>query len=90
MTLKANSDATTHRILEQIQSHFKPMIIVQNMLDSIEPKIGVNGVIEKTREQIASEHVERTKHILDKADQSLHEIVQIVQLSVKRAVDTEK
>ena len=87
VTLKSNSDATTHRILEQIQNQFKPMIIVQNMLDSIEPKIGVNGVIEKTREQIASEHIERTKRILDKVDQSLHEFVQIVQLSAKRAVD---
>ncbi|MGE7942233.1 dynamin family protein [Lysinibacillus xylanilyticus] len=87
VTLKSNSDATTHRILEQIQNQFKPMIIVQNMLDSIEPKIGVNGVIEKTREQIANEHIERTKRILDKVDLSLHEIVQIVQLSAKRAVD---
>jgi len=87
VTLKSNSDATTHRILDQIQNQFKPMIIVQNMLDSIEPKIGVNGVMEKTREQIAQEHLERTKRILDNVDKSLHEIVQIVQLSAKRAVD---
>ncbi|MEH7094076.1 dynamin family protein [Neobacillus vireti] len=87
VTLKTNSDDTTHRILDQIYQQHKPMIIVQNMLDSIEPKLGKNGRIEKTREQIAEEHFNRTKRILDTIDPKLHELVQIVQVSAKRAVD---
>jgi small GTP-binding protein len=87
VTLKTNSDDTTRRIIDQIYHQHKPMIIVQNMLDSIEPKLGNNGRIEKTREQIAEEHFNRTKRILDTIDPKLHELVQIVQLSAKRAVD---
>lgn len=87
VTLKSNSDATTNKILSQIQNQFKPMIIVQNMLDSIEPKIGINGIIDKTRNQIAKEHIERTKRILDNVDKTLHKNVEIVQLSAKRAID---
>lgn len=87
VTLKTNSDDTTHRILHQIYHQHKPMIIVQNMLDSIEPKLGKNGIIEKTREQIAEEHFDRTKRILETIDPKLHELVQIVQVSAKRAVD---
>ncbi|MFF5995197.1 dynamin family protein [Lysinibacillus sp. KU-BSD001] len=87
VTLKTNSDATTHRILHQINEQHKPMIIVQNMLDSVVPKIGVNGIVEKSREEVAKEHFNRTKRILDAIDSSLHEIVQIVQLSAKRAID---
>uniref|UniRef100_UPI00128FD623 dynamin family protein n=1 Tax=Metasolibacillus meyeri TaxID=1071052 RepID=UPI00128FD623 len=87
VTLKTNSDATTHRILHQINEQHKPMIIVQNMLDSVVPKIGVNGIVEKSREEVAKEHFNRTKRILDSIDSSLHEIVQIVQISAKRAID---
>lgn len=87
VTLKTNSDATTHRILQQIHEQHKPMIIVQNMLDSVVPKIGVNGIVEKSRGEVAKEHFNRTKKILDSIDSSLHEIVQIVQLSAKRAID---
>ncbi|WP_318503001.1 dynamin family protein [Bacillus sp. T3] len=87
VTLKTNSDETTKRILAQINDQHKPMIIVQNMLDSLEPKLGKNGRVEKTRKVIAEEHMNRTKRILDAIDTNLHEIVQIVQLSAKRAVD---
>ncbi|MGG3471235.1 dynamin family protein [Neobacillus pocheonensis] len=87
VTLKTNSDDTTRRILSQIHDLHKPMIIVQNMLDSIEPKLGRNGRVEKSRKMIADEHLARTKRILDAIDPKLHEIVQIVQVSAKRAVD---
>ncbi|WP_298825378.1 dynamin family protein [uncultured Planococcus sp.] len=87
VTFKTNSDETTKRILEQVYQYNKPMIIVQNMLDSIVPKLGKNGHVEKSREVIASEHFQRTKRILDAINPKLHEIVQVVQLSAKRAVD---
>ena len=87
VTLKTNSDATTQRILQQVYEQHKPMIIVQNMLDSIVPKIGVDGIVGKSREEVAKEHFNRTKKILDSINPSLHEMVQIVQLSAKRAID---
>lgn len=86
VTLKTNSDDTTKKILSHINQQKKPLIIVQNMLDSVEPKLGKNGRIEKTREDIAKEHYNRTKRILDTVDSTLHEIVQIVQVSAKKAV----
>lgn len=90
VTFKTNSDETTKRILEQIYQFNKPVIIVQNMLDSIVPKLGKNGHVEKSREVIAVEHYQRTKRILDAINPKLHEIVQIVQLSAKRAIDGRK
>lgn len=90
VTFKTNSDDITHRILHQINEQYKPMIIVQNMLDSVVPKIGVNGLVEKSRTEIQKEHFTRTKNILDSINPSLHEIVQIIQLSAKRAMDAQR
>jgi hypothetical protein len=87
VTLKANSDAVTHNILHTIHDHQKPLIIVQNMLDSVEAKVGKNGVVLKTRQEVAAEHKVRVERILNQVHPDLVKIVEVVQLSAKRAVD---
>jgi len=87
VTLKANSDSITREILHTIYEHQKPLIIIQNMLDSVEPKIGKGGEVLKTKDQVAREHIKRIERILKSIDPNLNEIVNIVQLSAKRAVD---
>lgn len=87
VTLKANSDSVTHNILHTIHDHQKPLIIVQNMLDSVEAKEGKNGVLLKTRDEVAAEHKVRVERVLKHVSEDLSNIVEVVQLSAKRAVD---
>lgn len=87
VTLKANSDMITGDILHTINDHQKPLFIVQNMLDSVEAKIGKDGIILKTAEDVALEYKDRMKRILKDVDNKLLKIVDIVQLSAKMAVD---
>lgn len=42
-TLKTNSDESTYKIVKSIHEHSKPLIIIQNMLDSVVSKKGVRG-----------------------------------------------
>lgn len=70
-TLKANADVITGDVIAAIKRNNKPLVVVQNMLDSVEPKIGRNGVIEKTKEQVAEEHKQRVKRIIASVDKNL-------------------
>ncbi|MFP7473390.1 dynamin family protein [Niallia taxi] len=87
VTLKANSDSVTHTILHTIYEHQKPLIIVQNMLDSVEAKVGKNGVLIKSRYEVAAEHKLRVERVLKLVHEDLPKIVDVVQLSAKHAVD---
>lgn len=87
VTLKANADSVTHTILQTIHDHQKPLVIVQNMLDSVEAKEGKNGVILKAKDEVAAEYKVRVERVLKHVHEDLPNIVEVVQLSAKRAVD---
>lgn len=90
VTMKANADESTYQALHTIEKHGKPMIIIQNMLDSVEPKKGKTGVILKTKQQVAQEHENRIRQIVDKVTNNkqsdLNQLVDIVQISAKEAL----
>lgn len=82
-TLKANTDETTLRLINAIEKHQKPLIIVQNMLDSVEPKRGKMGRILKTKEEVAQEHRLRVERIIKKSNLKNKALVEIIQVSAK-------
>ncbi len=86
VTLKANSDESTYRIVKAVRDHDKPLIIVQNMLDSVEPKQGRHGIIHKTREEVAMEHKNRLQNIISQIELGLDNKISIVQVSAKQAL----
>lgn len=86
VTLKANSDESTYRIVKSIHEHGKPLIIIQNMLDSVESNKGVNGVVLKSKADVALDHKKRLQRIVDKVSPELARKVQIVQVSAKQAL----
>ncbi|MFD1885046.1 dynamin family protein [Paenibacillus wenxiniae] len=86
VTLKANSDESTYRIVKAVRDHDKPLIIVQNMLDSVEPKQGRHGIIHKTREEVAMEHKNRLQNIIAQVEEGLENKISIVQVSAKQAL----
>lgn len=75
-TCKTNSDEKMLSVLNTIASYGKPVIIVQNMMDSIKPS--VDG--RKTASMVAQEHKDRVEKVVAQsqiADKSKVSVVQI-------------
>lgn len=80
-TMKTNSDRKTLEILNTVAKYHCPIIIVQNMLDAVRPS--PSG--DKTSEQVACDHKNRIKRIVDKSDIEDKASVQIIQISAELA-----
>lgn len=65
-TAKSNSDDRIKNYLDIIGAHGKPLVILQNMIDSIEPKLGIGGKIERTKAEVAEDHLLRIRKLLSK------------------------
>ena len=75
-TLKNNSDQKMKSILNLIAKYNYPTIIIQNMLDSVRPS--VDG--KKTEIEVAEEHKNRVKKIIQSSDIEDKNSVKIVQV----------
>lgn len=82
-TLKSNSDLKIKNILNIIAEYNRPLVIVQNMLDSVEPS--VDG--KKTKNMVANEHRNRVQKIIDESKIVDKDSVQIVQISAIQATN---
>ena len=80
-TMKTNSDRKTLEILNTVAKYHCPIIIVQNMLDSVRPS--PSG--DKTSEQVAADHQKRVKRIVDNSNIADKDSVQIIQISAELA-----
>lgn len=80
-TMKTNSDRKTLEILNTVAKYHCPIIIVQNMLDSVRPS--PSG--DKTSEQVAADHKNRVKRIVDNSNITDKDSVQIIQISAELA-----
>ena len=80
-TMKTNSDRKTLEILNTVAKYNCPIIIVQNMLDAVRPS--PSG--DKTSEQVAIDHKNRVKRIVDNSDIVDKDSVQIIQISAELA-----
>lgn len=63
-TVKANSDEINAEKIRIVNEKNKEIILVQNMMDSVEPKIGKNGIIEENKEEILAKHRKRAENLL--------------------------
>lgn len=64
-TCKTNSDSKTKAVLDTIAHYDKPVIIIQNMIDSIKPSLNIDGTVRKTENEVAEEHMERVRKIVN-------------------------
>ena len=83
-TCKANSDAKMKSVLDLVAEYNKPVLIVQNMIDSIyETANRAESVSE-----IAQAHVARIEKIIEASELKDKAQVKIVQISAKWALDS--
>lgn len=80
-TTKQNTDRKTKTVLDSVAKYNCPIIIVQNMLDSV--RASPSG--DKTREQVAADHKRRVRQIVDSTAISDKDSVKIIQMSAKFA-----
>ena len=77
-TCKTNSDDKMKSVLDTIAKYEIPVIIVQNMIDSLNTNHG-----EKTIAEVAQDHRKRIERIVSQSDIKDKSKVQIVQISAK-------
>jgi len=81
-SLKTSSDEKTRDFLNSVAKWGCPLLIVQNMLDSVEPS--ADG--KKSREQVAQDHKNRLIRIIEKSNIKDKNSVGIVQVSALYAM----
>lgn len=64
-TCKTNSDSKTKAVLDTIAHYDKPVIIIQNMIDSIKPSLNKDGTVRKTENEVAEEHMDRVQKVVN-------------------------
>ncbi|MDK2828702.1 MAG: hypothetical protein PWP67_1511, partial [Clostridium butyricum] len=63
-TVKANSDEINLEKMRIVNRRGKQIILVQNMIDSVEEKIGKNGIVEESKLDILKKHKKRGENLL--------------------------
>jgi len=63
-TVKANSDEANAEKIKTVNEKQKQIILVQNMIDSIEEKLGKNGIVEEDKSIILKKHKRRAENLL--------------------------
>jgi GTPase Era involved in 16S rRNA processing len=79
-TVKANSDKTNAEKIKIVSEKEKQIILVQNMIDSIEEKIGRNGIVEEDKVTILKKHKKRAEKLLKEVTNN-KEIFEVIQIS---------
>lgn len=82
-TCKANSDEKMRDYVCIAKDHGKPVVVVQNMVDSVVAKLGHRGEVLKSKEDVIKEHYARVDSVLKKAGLAA---VAIFQVSAELAI----
>ena len=91
-TVKANSDEINVEKIRVVNEKNKEIILVQNMIDSVEPKIGKNGIIEEDKSIILKKHKKRAENLLkvgtkcENDDCKTFNVIQISALNAYKAI----
>gem|GEM_PF-1895190 len=82
-TVKANSDLASAEKIKIVNEKEKQIILVQNMIDSIEEKLGKNGIVEEDKSIILKKHKKRAENLLREATDNSDgfEVIQISALN---------
>lgn len=86
-TVKASSDKENLSRIDEISVEGKPLIVVQNKTDSIEPKIIKGGIVAKDKGEIKEEHYLRLEKLLKKGTKNSTNNADIIQVSALQALD---
>ena len=79
-TVKANSDETNVEKIKIVDEKEKQIILAQNMIDSIEEKIGKNGIVQEDKAIILKKHKKRAENLLRQGINN-SESVEVIQIS---------
>ena len=82
-TAKCESDERTLQYIDSVTTQEKPLIVVQNKIDSIEGKLSRDARENKSRSQVQAEHLERVRKMLGKAQKESVRNAPVVQISAK-------
>lgn len=82
-TCKSNSDSKMFEVLNEVGKYHCPIIIVQNMLDSVKPS--ADG--KKSVEDVARESKNRVLKIVNRSAITDKDTVKIIQISSRQALD---
>lgn len=85
-TVKANSDAVNVEKIKIVNSKEKQIMLVQNMIDSIEAKIGKNGAVVEDKREILKKHKKRAENLL-KSGTGTNNNFEVIQLSALNALN---
>lgn len=89
-TLKSSSDEKSRTVLNAVAKYNRPLLIVQNMLDSVAP----SEDNQKSKEMVAQERERSLRKIIDNSDIKNKSAVYVVQISalneVKKKLRNEK
>lgn len=66
-TVKANSDEINSEKMRIVHKRGKQIVLAQNMIDSVEEKIGKNGIVEESKIDILKKHKRRGENLLKSA-----------------------
>lgn len=82
-TVKANSDLANSEKIKIVNEKEKQIILVQNMIDSIEEKLGKNGIVEEDKSIILKKHKRRAENLLREStnNNDRFEVIQISALN---------
>lgn len=79
-TVKASCDEANSEKIKIVNEKEKQIILVQNMIDSIEEKLGKNGIVEEDKFIILKKHKKRAQNLL-KQGTSNKEGFEVIQIS---------
>lgn len=87
-TVKANSDEISAEKIKIVDEKEKQIILVQNMMDAVESKIGKNGIVEEDKSIILSKHKKRAENLLKQGtdDKENFEVIQISALNALKGI----
>lgn len=85
-TVKANSDAVNVEKIKIVNSKEKQIMLVQNMIDSIEAKIGKNGAVVEDKREILKKHKKRAENLLRNGTGTNNNF-EVIQLSALNALN---
>jgi GTPase SAR1 family protein len=67
-TCKANSDEKVKEYVSLARDNHKPVIVVQNMIDSVVEKLGAHGHVTESKAQVLDKHLHRLQSVLKRAE----------------------
>ena len=80
---KCESDARTLRYIDSVTAQDKPLVVVQNKIDTVEEKLTRDLTMTKSRGEVQAEHLQRIRAMLQKAQKASVRTAPVIQVSAR-------